>query len=66
MTIFPPKSHSFAMETALAVSRQSREALDELWEAGLVESWGLGRYTLHQAVADYAGARIKFQWPNDR
>ena len=54
LTIFPPKSYSFSKETALAVSDQPGEALDELWEAGLLESWGPGRYTLQQTVADYA------------
>jgi hypothetical protein len=58
LSIFPPKPESFSMETALAVSRQPREMLDELWETGLLESWGSGRYTLHQAVADYVSAGI--------
>jgi ATP/maltotriose-dependent transcriptional regulator MalT len=27
--------------------------LDELWDAGLLENRGIGRYTLHQTIADY-------------
>ena len=65
LSIFPPKPESFSMETALAVTRQPREMLDELWEAGLLESWGSGRYTLHQAVADYASAGIQSWWSNN-
>jgi len=46
------------METALAVSRQPKETLDELCDAGLLESWGWGSHTLHQAVVDYTSTRI--------
>lgn len=62
LSVFPPKSHSFSREAALAVSHQTIEALDELWEAGLLESWGPGRYTLQQTVADYACAKAKSPW----
>ncbi len=58
LTIFPPKSYSFSKETALAVSGQPAEALDELWATGLLESWGPERYTLQQAVANYAMPRL--------
>lgn len=30
------------------------EMLDELWDAGLLESTAPGRYTLHQTIVDYA------------
>jgi transcriptional regulator with XRE-family HTH domain len=40
LTIFPPKPYSFSEEAALVVSQQSRETLDELCEAGLLECWG--------------------------
>jgi hypothetical protein len=53
LTIFPPKPHCFSEEAALAVSQQPREMLDELWNAGLLECWGPGRYSLHQAVVHY-------------
>ncbi|HEX3643609.1 MAG TPA: hypothetical protein VHV10_20160, partial [Ktedonobacteraceae bacterium] len=62
LAIFPPKPHSFSEEAALVISQQPRETLDELWDAGLLENWGSGRYTLHQIVATYARAWTKSQW----
>ena len=32
----------------------SVERLDSLWDSGLLESSGPGRYTLHQTIIDYA------------
>ncbi|HWS83624.1 MAG TPA: NB-ARC domain-containing protein, partial [Ktedonobacteraceae bacterium] len=55
-TVFRPKPHSFSEEAALAVSQQPLEILDELWDVGLIESCGSGRYTLHQTIANYACA----------
>jgi hypothetical protein len=55
-TAFRPKPHSFSEEAALAVSQQPLEILDELWDVGLLESCGPGRYSLHQTIADYARA----------
>jgi len=57
LAIFPPKPQSFSEEAALAISQQSRAILDELWVTGLLEYWGSGRYSLHQAIADYARSR---------
>ena len=57
LALFPPKPNSFSEEAALAVSTASVETLDELWDAGLLESSGSGRYTLHQTIADYARAQ---------
>ena len=48
----------FAEEAALAVSQAPVEALDVLFDAGLLESSGAGRYTLHQTIADYANAHL--------
>jgi transcriptional regulator with XRE-family HTH domain len=62
LAIFPPKPQSFSEEAALAMSRQSRETLDELCNAGLLENLGPSRYCLHPTVADYARARAKSQW----
>ena len=55
--VFPAKPDSFSEEAALMVSQQGVEVLDELWDAGLLESSGPGRYTLHQTIADYASAQ---------
>ncbi len=54
LAVFPPKPNTFAEEAAVAVSALSVETLDELTDAGLLESSGPGRYTLHQTIADYA------------
>jgi tetratricopeptide (TPR) repeat protein/transcriptional regulator with XRE-family HTH domain len=53
-SLFPPKPNSFSEEAALAVSQQTLAVLDALWDTGLLESSGVGRYTLHQTIADYA------------
>jgi transcriptional regulator with XRE-family HTH domain len=66
LAIFPPKPHSFSEEAALAISRQPKETLDELCNAGLLENWGPNRYCLHAIVADYARTRrARFQPPSD-
>ncbi|MBV9256775.1 MAG: helix-turn-helix domain-containing protein, partial [Ktedonobacteraceae bacterium] len=50
LALFPPKPNSFSEEGALAVSGTQVETLDELWDAGMLESSGAGRYTLHQTI----------------
>jgi tetratricopeptide (TPR) repeat protein/transcriptional regulator with XRE-family HTH domain len=57
LAVFPAKPNSFSEEAALAVSQQGEVGLDGLWDAGLLESSGPGRYSLHQTIADYARAR---------
>ncbi len=57
LSIFASKPESFPKQAALTVSQQSVETFDELLEAGLLESWGPERYTLHQTIADYARAQ---------
>jgi tetratricopeptide (TPR) repeat protein len=59
LAAFPPKPNSFSEEAALAVSATSVERLDALWDAGLLESSGSDRYTLHQTIVDYAKTRCK-------
>ena len=54
LSTFPAKPHSFSEEAALAVSDAPVELLDELIDAGLLESAGPERYTLHQTIVDYA------------
>ena len=56
LSVFPAKPNSFSEEAALAVSRQGEAGLDGLWDAGLLESSGPGRYSLHQTIADYPRA----------
>jgi transcriptional regulator with XRE-family HTH domain len=57
LAVFPPKPASFSESAALAVSQQPVEALDELWDAGLLESSEPGRYTLHRIISDFARLR---------
>ena len=59
LALFPPKPNSFSEEAALAISGQSTEALDELMDAGLLESGGPERYLLHQTIADYGRAHLQ-------
>jgi tetratricopeptide (TPR) repeat protein len=57
LAVFPPKPNTFSEEAALAASGATTEALDLLTDCGLLEPSGIGRYTLHQTIADYA--RVK-------
>ncbi len=58
MSVFPPKPNTFSEQAALSVSALPVETLDELTDAGLLESSGQERYTLHQTIADYARANL--------
>ena len=55
--VFPAKPNSFSEEAALAVGQMPPETLDELWDAGLLESQGPERYQVHQTIADYTRAQ---------
>jgi tetratricopeptide (TPR) repeat protein/transcriptional regulator with XRE-family HTH domain len=54
LSVFPAKPESFSEDAALAVTATPEEVLDELSDAGLLESSRSGRYSLHQTIADYA------------
>jgi len=56
LAAFPPKPNTFTEEAAVEISGMPVETLDELTDAGLLESSGPTRYTLHQTIADYAGS----------
>lgn len=53
LSVFPAKPHSFSEKAALFVATCATETLDTLFDAGLIESMGPGRYSLHQTIADY-------------
>jgi tetratricopeptide (TPR) repeat protein/transcriptional regulator with XRE-family HTH domain len=66
LSVFPAKPDSFTEEAALAVvgtvpcaSLEPIEILDELWDAGLLESNGPGRYCLHQTIVNYAQTQVE-------
>ncbi|HEX7734970.1 MAG TPA: tetratricopeptide repeat protein [Ktedonobacteraceae bacterium] len=54
LAAFPPKPNTFSEEAAVEISAMPVDTLDELSDAGLLESCGPERYTLHQTIADYA------------
>ncbi|MEO8970395.1 MAG: tetratricopeptide repeat protein [Ktedonobacteraceae bacterium] len=54
LAVFPAKPNTFSEDAALAVIETSTNVLDCLSDAGLLENGEPGRYTLHQAIADYA------------
>ena len=54
LSLFPPKPNTFSEEAAIEVLSKPVDTLDALIDYGLLESVGIGRYTLHQAIADYA------------
>lgn len=66
LSVFPPKPNSFSESAALAVAKCSLDTLDTLIDAGLLESSGPGRYTLHQTIADYARTHLKDNTAYDR
>lgn len=66
LSVFPPKPNSFSEEAALAVSQASPAVLDQLSDAGLLESSGVGRYSLHQTIANYAAANLTETLPSER
>ncbi|MBV9232337.1 MAG: tetratricopeptide repeat protein, partial [Chloroflexi bacterium] len=66
LSVFPAKPNTFSEEAALAVARCPVEVFDTLSDAGLLESSGSGRYTLHQTIADYARVHLKENVAYDR
>ena len=58
LAVFPPKPNTFSEVAAVAVCQVPAETLDTLSDAGLLESGGAGRYTLHQTIADFARVHL--------
>ncbi|GAC1402069.1 MAG: hypothetical protein NVS4B12_12650 [Ktedonobacteraceae bacterium] len=54
LAVFPPKPNMFQEEDALTVAAVATDILDELTDAGLIESQGQGYYTIHPVISDYA------------
>lgn len=59
LSVFPPKPNSFSEEAALEVGALQGKDLDTLIDTGLLESFGSGRYTLHQTISDYARLHLQ-------
>lgn len=66
LSVFPAKPNHFSEEAAVVVSDAPVEVLDTLSDAGLLESSGPGRYTLHQTITDYAQAHSTDSVPYQR
>lgn len=66
LSVFPPKPNTFSEGAACAVCALPVEVLDVLVDAGLLESNGGGRYTLHQTICDYATLHYKEQGASER
>jgi tetratricopeptide (TPR) repeat protein len=64
LAVFPPRPSSFSEEAAITVGAASPSILDAVIDAGLLESSGSDRYTLHQTIADFA--RLKGNNPKAR
>jgi tetratricopeptide (TPR) repeat protein/transcriptional regulator with XRE-family HTH domain len=58
LSVFPAKPNTFSEEAALAICDVPVGTFDTLLSAGLLESSGSDRYTLHQVIADYAQLRF--------
>src|SRR5437763_16643597 len=52
-------NRTVSQEAALVVADCTVETLDNLTDAGLLESAGSDRYTLQQTIADYARLHLK-------
>jgi tetratricopeptide (TPR) repeat protein len=66
LSLFPAKPNDFSEEAAIAVSAASTHTLDALLDAGLLESSGPGRYTMHQTIADFARYKRLSKKPGQR
>jgi hypothetical protein len=54
LSVFPAKPNTFSEQAALAITGAPVEVFDQLSDAGLLESRGLDRYSLHRCIVDYA------------
>lgn len=66
LSVFPPNPNTFSEQAALAVTGASVEVFDQLSDAGMLESRGLDRYSLHQCIADYASLHVENQMAERR
>lgn len=54
LSVFPARPSTFSEQAALAVTGAPAEIFDQLSDAGLLESSGPDRYSLHRCIVDYA------------
>ena len=66
LSIFPPKPNSFCEAAALAVGATTPNILDRLTDAGLLETCGPERYTLHHTIADFGQLQVADERSSER
>ncbi|MFQ5942705.1 MAG: tetratricopeptide repeat protein [Anaerolineales bacterium] len=57
LCILPAKPSTFDEQAAMAISGETDHELDRLVDAGLLESGGSGRYSMHRTIGDFARTR---------
>ena len=65
LSVLPTKPEQFSEVAALAVCQQDAAILDQLCDAGLLESAGPGWYWMHQTIADYGQVCLKAEHPEE-
>lgn len=63
LSVLPAKPHQFSEASALAVMGQDASVLDQLYDAGFVESASSGWYSMHQTIAAYGRMHLLDQTP---
>ena len=66
LSVFPSKPNTFSEQAALAITEAPVEVLDQLYDAGLLESREPGRYSLHRCIIDYAALHVDRQFAERR
>lgn len=66
LAVFPARPGTFSEQAALAVIDAPVEVLDELSDAGLLESQEPDRYSLHRCIVDYAALQVNKQRAESR
>ncbi len=61
LSVFPAKPNTFSEQAALAITGAPVEVFDQLSDAGLLESGGPDRYSLHRCIVDYAALHVDKQ-----
>jgi hypothetical protein len=66
LSVFPSKPNTFSEKAALAIANTTTSHIDKLYDYGLLEASGAGRYTIHQTIAEYAKSKLTTRVPQER
>jgi len=58
LSVFPPKPSAFSELAATTIAQIKLETIDKLFDWGLVETSGIGRYTVHKTISDFAALHL--------